>query len=274
MFPMGEINEIFSEYARMRENGLDAKAALYALRVYIEPLSKQQKQDLAQQVRTWEASSSVQSPENAPNPPARVQPLQPATSQKPSSIRKLGADDNKAAPQDANWIACPNCGKTNQKQEGFCYACGQLLEPARGAFDTKHFGDSDPTLVREDYFGSDSVLMLRLRGSAANFETRPQLRDHELFIGRSASGSAMAPDIDLTSHNAGELGVSRLHASLKYDAEHNAIQVSDLGSANGTFINGQRLHPKEIRILRHGDELRLGKLTLMVSFRHPGKPLN
>jgi hypothetical protein len=268
---MGEINEIFSEYARMRENGLDAKAALYALRAYIEPLSKQEKQNLAQQVRTWEASSSVQSPDNGPQKPG-VQPLQPAA--KPSPIRKLGADNNNAASQDANWVACPHCGKTNQKHEVFCYACGQLLEPARGTFDTKHFGDTDPSLLSEDYFGSDSVLMLRLRGSSANFESRPQLRDHEVFIGRSTSGSAMAPDIDLTSQKAGELGVSRLHASLKYDAEHNAIQISDLGSANGTFINGQRLHPKEVRILRHGDELRLGKLTLKVSFRHPGKPVD
>jgi hypothetical protein len=255
----------------MRENGLDAKAALHTLRVYIEPLSKQEKQDLAQQVRTWEASSSGQSPDNGTQKPG-VQPLQPTA--KPSPIRKLGADHTKSAPPDANWTTCPHCGKTNQKHEVFCYSCGQLLEPARGTFDTKHFADTDPLLVSEDYFGPDSVLMLRLRGSSANFETRPQLRDHELFIGRSTSGSAMAPDIDLTNHQADDLGVSRLHASLKYDAEHNAIQISDLGSANGTFINGQRLHPKEIRILRHGDELRLGKLTLKVSFRHPGKPVD
>ena len=45
--------------------------------------------------------------------------------------------------------------------------------------------------------------------------------------------------------------------------------VSDLGSANGSFINGQRLLAKEIRVLRHGDELRLGKLVMTVSFRHP-----
>jgi hypothetical protein len=265
---MGEINEIFSEYARMRENGLDAKAALYALRVYIEPLSKQDKEHLAQQVRTWESSGNTTKTES------RLKPLQPAASQKSPAIRKIGADDTNAAQQNATWVACPNCGKANQKHEVFCYACGQLLEPARGAFDTKHFADTDPALVSEDYFGADSVLMLRVRGSSVSYETRPQLRDHEVFIGRSASGSAMAPDIDLASQNGGELGVSRLHASLKYDPEHNTLQIADLGSANGTFINGQRLHPKEIRVLRHGDELRLGKLVLKVTFRHPGKPLN
>jgi hypothetical protein len=171
-------------------------------------------------------------------------------------------------------MTCPNCGKTNQKHEVFCYSCGQLLEPARGAFDTKHFADTDPELVSDEYFGSESVLMLRLRGSSVNFESRPQLRDHEMFIGRGTAGSAMAPDIDLANQNGGELGVSRLHVSLRYDAEHNTIQIADLGSANGTFINGQRLHPKEVRVLRRGDELRLGKLVLKVSFRHPGKALD
>jgi hypothetical protein len=273
MLPMGEIHEIFAEYARMRENGMDAKAALYALRIYIEPLSKHDKQDLAKQVRTWEASGAGQMAYASPRSEQPVQPVQ-QPSKKPSPIRKLGADDNNSANQNANWVACPNCGKTNQKHEVFCYSCGQLLEPSRAGQDTKHFADTDPSLVSEEYFGPDSVLMLRLRGSSANFETRPQLRDHELFIGRSAAGGAMAPDVDLTSYNAGDLGVSRLHTSLQYDSEHNAIQVADLGSANGTFINGQRLHPKEIRVLRHGDELRLGKLVLKVSFRHPGRPLD
>ncbi len=31
--------------------------------------------------------------------------------------------------------------------------------------------------------------------------------------------------------------------------------------------------PKEVRILRHGDELRLGKLVLAISFRHPSSPV-
>jgi hypothetical protein len=263
---MGDINEIFSEYARMRENGLDAKSALHALRVYIEPLEKQDKQHLAQQVRTWENGQAT--PEATPS---RIQSLKDP---RPSSIKKLNVSQEAAQPVEvATWVNCPNCGKTNQKHEVFCYACGQLLEPTKGAYDTKHFADSDSSLFKDDYFGPDSVLALRVRGSSANYETRPQLRDHELVIGRSTSGSAMAPDIDLADQKGSDLGVSRLHLSIKYDGEHNTVHVADLGSANGSFINGQKLHPKESRVLRHGDELRLGKLMLKVSFRHPGKPL-
>ena len=38
--------------------------------------------------------------------------------------------------------------------------------------------------------------------------------------------------------------------------------VQDLGSTNGTLVNGAREHRKT---LVHGDELRMGKLVLKVS---------
>ena len=39
--------------------------------------------------------------------------------------------------------------------------------------------------------------------------------------------------------------------------------IEDLGSANGTFINGQlRLTPKKPHVLVSGDEVKLGETTL------------
>ena len=78
----------------------------------------------------------------------------------------------------------------------------------------------------------------------------------------------MRPDIDLSEHNAGELGVSRLHVALQYNAKNNLLSLSDMKSANGTFINGQKLYPQEVRVLRDGDELRLGRMVLRAYFKH------
>jgi pSer/pThr/pTyr-binding forkhead associated (FHA) protein len=58
-----------------------------------------------------------------------------------------------------------------------------------------------------------------------------------------------------------------LHLHVSYDARSHTICISDLGSANGTYINGQRLHPHEVRVLRDHDEMRLGKLVMLASFR-------
>lgn len=48
--------------------------------------------------------------------------------------------------------------------------------------------------------------------------------------------------------------------------DHDTVVVSDMGSANSTYLNGQRLMPYEPRILRDNDELRLGRLVIRISF--------
>ncbi|MGO1051180.1 FHA domain-containing protein [Crossiella sp. CA198] len=72
--------------------------------------------------------------------------------------------------------------------------------------------------------------------------------------GRSAVGRT--GDIALPSD-----AISRRHASL--DRSGDEVFVSDLGSTNGTWLNGQRLHGP--RPLRDGDLLRLGGLELRYS---------
>ncbi len=315
---MRQTKEIFAEYSRMRDNGLDAKAALNVLRYHIEVLSKPDREALAAMMRgresgaadpsapttTAPATPAAAAPNPAPAapPPAAPESLIPTAAsaprpQKINSIKPIGTPANgngstngtasEAAvtitpnvpnfappapttePENVVWVNCLHCGKTNQRHEVFCYSCGQLLEPVKGAYDTRVLGEQPSAPLDSEHFGTDSVLVLRVRGSTENYETRPQNSDHELIIGRSTKGSVLAPDIDLTNKQASDLGVSRLHLSIHFDAEHQAILVADLGSANGSFINGQRMMPKEVRVLRHGDELRLGKLVLLASFRHP-----
>lgn len=72
--------------------------------------------------------------------------------------------------------------------------------------------------------------------------------DKEMFIGRD-------PSVDITIDN---LGVSRKHA--KVEIEDSEVYVSDLGSNNGTFVNGK---PIVRHHLQHGDEITLGKYCLV-----------
>lgn len=53
--------------------------------------------------------------------------------------------------------------------------------------------------------------------------------------------------------------ISRRHAQVKPTAE--GIMVEDLGSSNGTFINGQRV---QSGLLKNGDELRLDAIRFML----------
>lgn len=55
--------------------------------------------------------------------------------------------------------------------------------------------------------------------------------------------------------------VSRQHARVTVDPERASVQ--DLGSKNGTLVNGIRIHRRTD--LAHGDKVELGRLTLTVS---------
>jgi len=62
-----------------------------------------------------------------------------------------------------------------------------------------------------------------------------------------------------------DVSVSRIHARL--DCTDEGVEVSDLGSRNGTFVNGSRIAKA---LLRPGDELVIGKTTWL--FETAGSP--
>ncbi len=84
----------------------------------------------------------------------------------------------------------------------------------------------------------------------------------EFTLGRSAEGQPIVPDVDLSSYNAYANGVSRLHAAIKLI--NNRVIVVDLGSSNGTYLNGVRLSPYIKSAVSHGDLIYLGKLKIQV----------
>lgn len=243
---MSAIDEIFNEYTRMRLHGLEVPEALRALRVYVETLAEQEREILATYLRKWEKDRLYQ-PKHLPFP-----------------IKQIHEDT-----QDF-WLECPHCHTKTRPREVFCYNCGQILKSELGIVETKQFKSATSELYTNDFFGSESILVLSSRSVPRHLEMRPQRHRRELILGRKGEAESVAPDIDLSSLQASDLGVSRVHLAIVYDAASTTIQAYDLGSSNGTFLNGQKLHPNERRVLRHGDELRLARLTLKVNFLHPG----
>ncbi len=55
----------------------------------------------------------------------------------------------------------------------------------------------------------------------------------------------------------GSKGISRTHVEIIYDSQ--GFQARDLGSKNGSFLNGQKLVPNELYALADQDVLRLAK---------------
>jgi hypothetical protein len=73
------------------------------------------------------------------------------------------------------------------------------------------------------------------------------------------------PDlVDLTPFDAYRLGVSRNHAGLVY--KDSKIYLHDIGSVNGSWLNGQRLKPYELYLLPSGAAVSLGQLTIYIYY--------
>jgi pSer/pThr/pTyr-binding forkhead associated (FHA) protein len=85
---------------------------------------------------------------------------------------------------------------------------------------------------------------------------------NEFTMGRISDSQPIMPDIDLSPFKAYDNGVSRLHAVIRRNGGN--VIVMDLGSSNGTYVNGTRLMPNMEQPLRHGDVISLGKLKMQV----------
>jgi pSer/pThr/pTyr-binding forkhead associated (FHA) protein len=84
------------------------------------------------------------------------------------------------------------------------------------------------------------------------FQTsRFTLRGEECVVGRSDYCSV------LVAHSS----ISRVHASITN--RDGAMFIQDLGSRNGTFVNGERVGSDPVR-LRPGDAVRLGSLDATI----------
>jgi hypothetical protein len=168
-------------------------------------------------------------------------------------------------------IECPNCKHQEMTGALFCSECGAQLiglktlstQAIRGEPTDKlaqYLTESEqvpipppPKDAAISLFLLETGKILPLEGSTA------------FTLGRSAEGQPILPDVDLAAYQAYEHGVSRIHASITLDKGETLI--TDLGSANGTRLNGQKLLPHRPFSAKHGDIVTLGKLRIQLLIR-------
>ncbi|HEY4718641.1 MAG TPA: FHA domain-containing protein [Anaerolineales bacterium] len=82
----------------------------------------------------------------------------------------------------------------------------------------------------------------------------------EYIVGRISKGQSILPDVDLEPFHAFKSGVSRLHARIRVESQ--GMWITDLGSANGTQVNNEKLTPHQDYPLGNKDVVRLGRLSI------------
>jgi pSer/pThr/pTyr-binding forkhead associated (FHA) protein len=168
-------------------------------------------------------------------------------------------------------LNCSNCGQENREGMLFCENCGFSLTDAavgQATIATRRMpNDPDESIAKATWgaarFQPGTSVILHIKDAPEPLKITPAGR---LIVGRSDANSTVHPDIDLANFGAIEKGVSRQHAAIELSGEE-TLMVLDVGSSNGTYLNGQRLLPNQPRVLRDGDEVRFGKLIAHIYFK-------
>ncbi|MBT3321507.1 MAG: FHA domain-containing protein [Anaerolineae bacterium] len=165
-------------------------------------------------------------------------------------------------------IMCPACQYQEVVGALFCSECGAQLHNM-GSLATHNIQTNEirsqsfeaPPPERKDLVNYQIASLQILDGG----QLLTLANRNEFTVGRVSEGQTIIPDVDLTAHNAYEYGVSRLHVVLK--RKEKKMMIMDLGSANGTYVDGIRLKPEQETPLSHGSIISLGKLRIQFLFQ-------
>ncbi len=158
-------------------------------------------------------------------------------------------------------LFCTRCGHRLRSGELVCSNCGLALSVPNSTDriqDIPNIPPAGPQQMGEAIASQEKPIAFELDGHILNLTIQ-----ETLIVGRSVP-SEPPPDVDLAPYGAEQHGVSRRH--LRITRRGSLIYIADLNSTNKTFLNGRRLIPDGDRLLRSGDEIRLGRLKIRVRF--------
>ena len=134
---------------------------------------------------------------------------------------------------------CPTCGKQVPPPFGFCPDCGVALVEMG---ETPEIGTFAPTKQTASLFRESTGERIPVNGA--------------LRIGKSRTNDYSMPELGTVSRN---------HALI--EGNENGWYLTDLGSTNGTFLNGRELRPQEPAPLTAGDRIRLAREEFVFEIR-------
>jgi pSer/pThr/pTyr-binding forkhead associated (FHA) protein len=149
-------------------------------------------------------------------------------------------------------VYCSQCGQTLSEGARFCSACGApVADDAASANDTTaaiELGALDPSHEPQD-------LPLLEPGTGMLVVVRGPNAGSRFLLDRDITTIGRHPDADIFLD---DVTVSRRHAELHHtDA---GVLVRDLGSLNGSYVNGERV---DERLLVTSEELQIGRFKLL-----------
>jgi FHA domain/zinc-ribbon domain len=166
-------------------------------------------------------------------------------------------------------VYCARCGRPNLDDARFCSNCGtQLVGPAgtggittstpagvTGAETTSTWLNREDPDYADDLFPDSASFGALPEGSALLIVMRGPNAGSRFRLEADLTTAGRHPDSDIFLD---DVTVSRRHA--EFYRQGARFTVRDVGSLNGTYVNGERVEEAE---LTGGDEVQIGKFRLL-----------
>ncbi len=177
-------------------------------------------------------------------------------------------------PSNSSSVSCPDCSTPHEADSGnFCEICGyNFLSGAQGGVPfpapvapVQSTITLPPTTISPPAATGQWQATISIDSSFATPDSPPApdlapitipLTNPISTIGRTSQGRAIYPDIPLDFDDA----VSSRHAILTLNP-NGSLVLRDIGSSNGTIVNGKEIGIMVDITIRSGDEITVGHWT-------------
>lgn len=203
------------------------------------------------------------SPAPAPTPVATEPPAPVASTPPPPPPPPIPADPAPTPAASQGVLVCPACGAQNLPGVAFCEDCGASLSetaPSSGAavsppvnYDAVPHTSAPPPVAPPIQQGRPRLVHTSGREFPMDKDT--------ILLGRRSPVDGIFPEVDLTDYDTDSY-ISRRHGRIT--RQQNGFVYEDLGSSNGSWVNGSKLQAHVQQPLNEGNSLRLGKTEMVV----------
>jgi hypothetical protein len=173
-------------------------------------------------------------PTDRATPPPPVEPAASATSTATVPASRLqpqpATPPIEVQPPAEGSVTCIRCGRVNKPGARFCAGCGAPI----------------------------SLPVARLLVTSPRGSWEQKLERMPLRIGRRDPRQNHYPELDLAKHDRGI--ASRNHAVIVRDGDY--YTLTDLGSTNGTLLNGALVPQRKPQRLNQGDRIKVGEVEM------------
>lgn len=158
---------------------------------------------------------------------------------------------------------CTHCGHENPAGANFCGNCGRPLA-VKDDLTTGILRTDDTDFANGETETSDGIAQGELEpGTALLVAVRGPNHGARFLLDRELTTVGRHPESDIFLD---DITVSRRHAEFRREAVD--FYVYDVGSLNGTYVNGERAEQRQIVT---GDEVQVGKFKLVAYVAEPQK---